>query len=148
MIRNIKNLLIENNFQLVIIGEGEERKLLEKYINDNGLKEHIFLIGYSNNIFPYLKNAKALISTSRWEDPGFVLLEAASVNLPIISSDCISGPREFLENDKNGFGYTENDDESFKLAINSFLNASPNAIRQRLIGAKKIKKFYSFFSFK
>ena len=66
----------------------------------------------------------------------------------IISSDCISGPREFLENDKNGFGYTENDDESFKLAINSFLNASPNAIRQRLIGAKKIKKFYSFFSFK
>ena len=76
LIRNIKNLLIENNFQLVIIGEGEERKLLEKYINDNGLKEHIFLIGYSNNIFPYLKNAKALISTSRWEDPGFVLLEA------------------------------------------------------------------------
>ena len=146
LIRNIKNLLIENNFQLVIIGEGEERKLLEKYINDNGLKEHIFLIGYSNNIFPYLKNAKALISTSRWEDPGVVLLEAASVNLPIISSDCISGPREFLENDKNGFGYTENDDESFKLAINSFLNASPNAIRQRLIGAKKKLRNFTVFS--
>ena len=72
------------------------------------------------------------------------IVEAALRNLPIISSDCGKRAKRILENDKNGFGYTENDDESFKLAINP-LNASPNAIRQRLIGAKKIKNFTVFF---
>ena len=42
------------------------------------------------------------ILTSLWEDPGFVLVEAAYNNLFIISSDCKNGPKEILDNGKRG----------------------------------------------
>ena len=57
-------------------------------------------MGYSNNIFKFMKNAEALILSSLWEDPGFVLIEAAMSNLSIISSDCKNGPSEFLNLEK------------------------------------------------
>ena len=42
--------------------------------------------------------SNALILSSLWEDPGFVMIEAALCNSYIISSDCKNGPREFLLN--------------------------------------------------
>ena len=45
-------------------------------------------MGYSKNIYNYMKNAKGFILSSLWEDPGFVLIEATMCNLFIISSDC------------------------------------------------------------
>ena len=43
------------------------------------------------------------LSTSLWEDPGFVIIEAAFCNTPIISSDCENGPKEILPS--NDYGY-------------------------------------------
>ena len=50
-----------------------------------------------------MKNAEAFILSSLWEDPGFVLIEAAMNNLFIISSNCKNGPTEFLNDGKGGF---------------------------------------------
>ena len=41
------------------------------------LENRIHLIGYKNNIFNYMKNCQGFILSSLWEDPGFVLIEAA-----------------------------------------------------------------------
>ena len=59
-------------------------------------------MGFSENIFSYMKKADAFILSSLWEDPGFVLIEAAFCNLFIISSDCKNGPKEILLNGKGG----------------------------------------------
>ena len=105
------NLLIEsfyqinkiyNEYKLIIIGEGEEKEELEFLINKLNLKNKVFLLGYKKNIFPYLNSADCLISSSRWEDPGFVLIEAGILNKIVISSDCTSGPKELL-NQNNGY---------------------------------------------
>ena len=48
------------------------------------------------------------ILTSLWEDPGFVILEAALSNTNIISSDCPNGPTEFLNQGKNGILFKNN----------------------------------------
>ena len=48
--------------------------------------------------------------TSLWEDPGFVIVEAALSNIPIISSNCPNGPREIIE--KNGYLFQNNNLES------------------------------------
>ena len=65
-------------------------------------------MGFNNNIFPYMKKAKAFILSSLWEDPGFVIIEAALSNLFVISSDCKNGPNEFLLNGKAGLLYSSN----------------------------------------
>ena len=53
-------------------------------------------MGFQNNPFNFLKASDFYISTSLWEDPGHTLIEAASLKIPIITSDCPSGPNEFL----------------------------------------------------
>ena len=84
---------------LVIIGEGELKKEYENLINKLNLNGRISILDYDQNIFKYLKKSAVLISPSLWEDPGFVMVEAAASNTFIISSDCPSGPREFLDQD-------------------------------------------------
>jgi len=77
------------------------------------LKNNIILLGYKENIFKYLKDARAFLLTSLWEDPGFVLVESAYCNIPIISSDCKNGPEEFLNYGKGGMLFKSNSKISF-----------------------------------
>ena len=79
---------------LVIIGEGELKKEYENLINKLNLNGRISILDYDQNIFKYLKKSAVLISPSLWEDPGFVMVEAAASNTFIISSDCPSGPED------------------------------------------------------
>ena len=86
-----------------------------------------------------------MISCSLWEDPGFVMVESAYVGTPIISSDCPSGPKEFIGNDENGFIFNSNDERSFKQALDNFLISSKKSINEKLISAKKRSKLYTCF---
>ena len=83
---------------LLILGEGERRKNLERKIKNYKLEKNVKLLGYKNNVYSYLKNCKFFILSSLWEDPGFVLIEAAINNTSIISSNCDNGPKDFLKN--------------------------------------------------
>ena len=50
-----------------------------------------------------MKNSKAFILSSLWEEVGFVIVEAAICNTFVISSNCRNGPKEFLMDGKAGF---------------------------------------------
>ena len=64
---------------IIAAEEGEERTKLERYIKLNHLKDKVTLVGHNKNIFPIIKNSIAVISTSLWEDPGAVMIEASFV---------------------------------------------------------------------
>ena len=80
-----------------ILGDGELKEDLKKLIDIFGLSKNVILLGYKENVFKYLFNSKIFILTSLWEDPGFALVEAATLNRLIISSNCRNGPEEFLD---------------------------------------------------
>lgn len=97
LIRSFRQVVDQHpNARLIILGEGDLRNELEDLINELGLNQNIFLIGDRENVFPFLKNSDCFISTSLWEGLPMVLIEALSMNLPVISSDCKTGPREIL----------------------------------------------------
>ena len=83
---------------LMLIGEGHLKLEILKYIRSLKIEKNITILGVKNNIFPYLKIADCLILPSITEGFPNILIEALSVNLPIISTDCESGPREILTN--------------------------------------------------
>ena len=93
-------------------------------------------MGYTNNIYTYMKNADAFILSSLWEDPGFVLVESAICNLFIISSNCKNGPSEFLENGAFSILFESNKDNAIKKALNDFLKIKDykekNCIKKKL----------------
>ena len=135
-----------NNVKLIIVGSGEEYQELEKLINTNNLKEDIYLMQYKKNIFNYLSKSILFILSSDWEDPGFVIIEAAVCNKLIISSDVESGPREFLDNQKNGLLFEKNNYQDFEKKLKSFFNLDTNVLFKKKLSAKKRAKNYTIFS--
>ena len=101
---------------------------------------------FKENIFSFLKNCYCFFSTSLWEDPGFVLVEAGATNTIVISSDCSSGPKEILSNGKGGFLFQNNNLDSLKRAYEEFILLDEKSILLKKINVKKKSKNYTFFN--
>ena len=99
------------------------------------LQKSVFLLGFEKNVYKYLNNAKCLILTSLYENPGHVLIEAAACNCPIISSDCPTGPREILLDGEAGFLFEVNNSKNFLINFQKFLNLKDK--KSMILRAKK-----------
>lgn len=97
LIRSFRKV-VDHHLQakLFILGEGDLRDELEDLIGKLGLKRNVYLLGNKANVFPFLKNSHCFVFSSLWEGFGMVLVEALSINIPVISTDCKTGPREVL----------------------------------------------------
>ncbi len=132
------------NYKLLIFGEGEDKLKLEKQIKKNKLENKIILMGFSENLFNYMRKAEAFILSSLWEEPGFVIVEAAMCNLFVISSDCKNGPSEFLQNGRSGFLYKSNIKHALKDKLEEF-SEFKNNLKEKRINAKKNCLKYTMF---
>ena len=103
-------------------------------------------MGYKKNIFNYIRKAKCVISTSLWEDPGFIMVESAFIGTPIISSDCPNGPKEFIGNSESGFIFISNNANSFKKELDNFLNISKDELLKKKSRAKKRSKLFTGYN--
>ena len=104
-----KVLDLKKNLHLTIIGDGENRKLIEKKIEDLKITKFVTLEGHQENVYKYLNNSHCYFSASLWEGPDLAMLDAAFLNVPIICSDCQSGRKEFIDNNKRGYLFKTND---------------------------------------
>jgi len=97
LLRSFKKVTQEiENPHLVILGEGELREELEDLRDKLDLNRVVSLLGNVDNVFPYLTESDCFVLSSLHEGYPNVILEALSQNLPVISTDCVSGPREIL----------------------------------------------------
>ena len=109
LIEEFSKFYFENkNSRLVILGDGEEKQKLKKSINEKKLNNVIYLLGKVENVIRYMKDSHAFILSSKWEEMGFVIIEAALSNLFIISSNCPNGPSEFLNYGIGGILFESN----------------------------------------
>ena len=147
LIRAFKEILKEySNLKLVILGEGEERKKIEKLIKKLSLDNHIFLEGYKKNIFNYLHNCECYISSSLYEDPGFSLIESGFLNKFVIAADSKTGPTEILNSSKNGLLFKNNDKNSLVNQYLVFKKLSSEKLMNKKINLKKFSKNFSVFN--
>lgn len=88
--------------KLIILGVGSQRKYLEEMAQELGLKEHVDFVGFTSNPYTYLGRAAVFALSSSWEGLPITLIEALGLGIPIVSTDCPSGPNEILEEGKWG----------------------------------------------
>jgi glycosyltransferase involved in cell wall biosynthesis len=83
------------NAHLVILGDGPLRNYLTKLKNELGLQDKVIFLGWHSNPFKYLARSTLFCLPSLWEGFGNVV-ESLACGLPVMSADCLSGPREIL----------------------------------------------------
>ena len=129
------------NFRLIIIGRGVEKKNLINFISENNLSKNVKIFNFMKNPFNLIRSSDLFVLTSRYEGLPNVLLEALILKKFIISSNCLSGPKEILLNGKGGALFKVGDYNELKKLI-IFYKKNPK-IRNRKIkfALKKINRF-------
>lgn len=112
-----------HNYNLQIIGSGENYDKLKEYIIINKIR-NVQLVGHTDNISEYYKKASLFLFTSKMEGFGMVLLEAMSFGVPCISFDCHSGPRDIIKNNYNGFLIPCYDEILFEKCVCDYIDMS------------------------
>ena len=126
------------DYKLTIYGEGEERKRLQEIINNKKLTKRITLAGNVSDIKKYISSSKLFVMTSDFEGMPNSLIEAMVLGLPVISTDCpCGGPKELIENNKNGILIKVGNKDELINAIDKVLSNEKMA-SQLGLSAKKI----------
>ena len=89
--------LAKPDIPLCLLGDGPDRQQLEARIAELGLSERIRLLGYAKNPFAIVSRAELFVSGSHCEGFPNAMAEAMALGLPVIATDCPSGPAEILE---------------------------------------------------
>ena len=114
---------ISREVKLIILGDGDKRPSLEKLIHKLSLTEDVSLPGFADNPYSYMKRSSVFVLSSLWEGFGNVLVEAMALGVPVVSTNCESGPDEILENGKIGELVLVRDEVAMSKAIIKQLKA-------------------------
>tara|TARA_B100001057_G_scaffold316947_1_gene317079 strand:+ start:2030 stop:3139 length:1110 start_codon:yes stop_codon:yes gene_type:complete len=142
LLRAINHLKEKKNFDIVLIGEGKNKRDLIEYGKKIGINDNLYIYNFQKNPYPYLFNSDLKILTSNFEGLPNVLLEAMALNIPIISTNSPTGPREILLNGKAGYLVKRNDHISLSKKIKFFLE-NPIAFRKKKLFYKDSLKRFS-----
>jgi glycosyltransferase involved in cell wall biosynthesis len=137
---------VDNDFNLVILGDGELKKDLIAYIQKNNLN-NFYLLGFKSNPYKYLSRSDLYISTSLWEEPGHTLIESGYLNVPVLTSNCPNGPDEIIINGYNGLKYDLGNITDLLNKLKIFNNLDEQSKKVMTINFKKIIKNYTQFRF-
>ena len=141
LIKSIKLLKPNFKIKVIIIGKGNTKETLKKYIIDNNLQNKIKLFGYTNNPFPYVQKADIVVLTSKFEGLPNILLEAQYLKKYIISTNCPTGPKEILLNGRAGDLIKIGDYKKLSLLIKSYSNRKKSIFTKINIGYKNFYRF-------
>jgi glycosyltransferase involved in cell wall biosynthesis len=89
-------------WDLVILGEGEDRAALESRIRSHGLEDRIKMPGRCGNVADWYRHADLYVLSSRFEGFPMTLIEAMACGMAVVSYDCDTGPRDIIKDDVTG----------------------------------------------
>lgn len=120
LLKTHKRLLDEGiKHDLWIIGDGPERTKLEQYVSENKLTESVWMPGFMENPYPFMREADLLVCSSVYEGFSTFVTEGVILGKPIVTTD-VSGMCELLGNSEHGM-IVKNDDEDFCRGIRHML---------------------------
>ena len=110
-------------------------------MNNLGLKKRVIFTGWKNNLKKYYLSSKLFILNSVYEGFGNVLIDAINYNLPIITTNCKSGPNEIIDYGQGGFLVPVKNPELLSKKILFCLENYKVSQRKSQHAKKNIKRF-------
>ncbi len=118
------------DWKITILGEGSMRSELEQLRSQLKLTDRVHLPGLVTNVPEYLNQADLFVMPSRFEGFPMALCEAMAFGLPVLAADCLSGPRDIIENGVNGILVRTEDIDALAVGLDQLM--SDPAKRQQL----------------
>jgi glycosyltransferase involved in cell wall biosynthesis len=122
-----------HNAYLVILGKGALQDELEDLSDRLNIRESVYFAGFQSNPFVWISKSDVFVLTSDFEGFPNVIIEAMACGVPVISTNCPSGPDEIIENGRNGL-LVPVDDE------NLLIEAMCNLVQDELLYAKIVEE--------
>lgn len=116
-----KSVLPQKNIHLVLAGKGELRTELENIAKKFELADKVHFVGFQENPYKWMHNAKFYVLSSLYEGLPMVLVEALACETPLVAFDCPYGPNEIVVNNSNGILVENQNQELFVAALNKMI---------------------------
>lgn len=115
-----------------VLGDGDLMKEMKSIAKDSDLSDRIVFEGFVQNPNDFLKHAKVMILTSRYEGFGMVMIEAIASGVAVVSIDCPSGPSEIIQDDINGYLVKDRNIFAEKLSTAVIKKWNPTVMEQSI----------------
>jgi glycosyltransferase involved in cell wall biosynthesis len=102
LIRAFAEVRTRRPCRLIILGDGNLRSYLETLASELNVRDDVSLPGFVTNPYAWIARARLFVLSSLWEGSPNVLTEALAIGVPVVSTDCPSGPREILKDGEYG----------------------------------------------
>lgn len=110
---------------LEIWGTGIQENLIKEEVKNLQLEENVCLKGFTSDIYSKMRESSMYLMTSEFEGFPLVLIEAMSTGLPVVSYACPTGPKDIIDDGKNGFLVPVNDEDMFAEKICVLIENEP-----------------------
>ncbi len=130
-----------NNLKLILIGYGPEKYSIKHQIKKLKIQNKVILLNEKTNVYAFIKNSDLLILSSKYEGMANVLVEAITLNTPVISSNCKAGPSEILLNGRGGDLFKVSDYNELSKKIVDFFNNKKILKNKLKFARKKLHRF-------
>ncbi len=110
------------DWHLTILGEGPSRAELEELRSQLNLTDRVHIPGQVQNVNAHLQQADIFVMSSRFEGFPMALCEAMACGLPVISTDCLSGPREIVTDGVDGILVTIEDVDALAAGLDTLMS--------------------------
>jgi len=133
LLRAVADLRERKDVRLIVLGEGPSRSELEALVEALGMSEVVDLPGFVSPPWPWMARADVLALSSRTEGWPNVLAEALALGVPVVATDCLTGPREVLDDGRFGRLVPVGDIAAMSAALEYSLDNPPDvgALRRR-----------------
>ena len=125
------------DWKLRIYGDGELKQALHDQINQAGLQDNVFLMGFSNDMENALRQSSIFAFSSLVEGFALVIVEAMECGLPVVSYQCPCGPKDIITDGKDGFLVPVNNEQM--LAEKICLLIEDEDLRRQMASEAKIR---------
>jgi len=143
LLKAVKYLAVEKkiNLELILVGDGDMRPSLLKFITSNKLQNTIKIKKFNSNPFNLIAQADLFVLSSKFEGLPNVLLEAIALKKFVISTNCSTGPKEILMGGKAGLLCKTNNHIDLKNKILFYLKNKTKCKKMLLIAQKNLDRF-------
>lgn len=141
LLRAMKRVSEKVLVRLIILGEGPLKEELIRTAANLGVDKEVLLPGWRDNPFKYMSRAKVFVLSSDYEGLPNVLIEALACGVPVISTDCPSGPKEILCGDKCGIVVSVGDEEAMAEGIRRLLGDGNLRMELAMRGKERVRDF-------